>query len=254
MWMMLQKMKATSWFTSCLCCRLDLRAHYDPRKLTYDPFKTIPYLRPSNVFVRTAPATLIAPHCQLTTYRPSNPLVSTLPRPFSHFSCSCSPFTREPQLFFCFPGMADDALRLGPVICISCELKNQIERSGSSCTVTICGNEKRKTRQTQTNPGRPANPPARFAFRLANNGEATADRGQSPNKKQQTPIATRQRGKAPSMPYQKTCKETQNELRTSTMSNRRKDSCAATLKMMKRWNSLYIRKFILSESSQVCFF
>ena len=153
MWMMLQKMKATSWFTSCLCCRLGLRAHYGPRKLTYDPFKTIPYLRPSNVFVRTAPATLIAPHCQLTTYRPSNPLVSTLPRPFSHFSCSCSPFTREPQLFFCFPGMADDALRLGPVICISCELRKRIERSGSSCTVTNCGTE--NTENKTKNPNKP---------------------------------------------------------------------------------------------------
>ena len=34
-----------------------------------------------------------------------------------------------------FPGMADDALRLGPVVCLSSELKNRIERSGSNCTV-----------------------------------------------------------------------------------------------------------------------
>ena len=49
-----------------------------------------------------------------------------------------------------FPGLADDALRLGPVIRINRELTKRIERSGSNCTVKNRGNEPNKQNRKKT--------------------------------------------------------------------------------------------------------
>ena len=57
--------------------------------------------------------------------------------------------------------------------------------------------DKRNRKRPETkNTQRPANPPARFAFRLAKNGETT----EGPNKNNHTKIATRHKGNPPSMP------------------------------------------------------
>jgi hypothetical protein len=52
-------------------------------------------------------------------------------------------------------------------------------------------NQTIKTEKRPENQTTQDDPQIRFAFRLANNGEVTAERGQTPTKNNHTPIATR---------------------------------------------------------------
>ena len=108
------------------------------------------------------------------------------------------------------------------------------------------GKQDQKPKQTQDDPQIPQ-PDLRFATQTTAKQQQNGARAQTRTNKHQLPPD--REGKLPlQYAISKTCTQTQNELRTS--SNRR----GLHWKMMKRWNSLYIRKFILSESSQVCFF
>jgi hypothetical protein len=95
------------------------------------------------------------------------------------------------KLFF-FPGAADKAQRLGPEIGLN-NIKVKFEHIlGSSCTskTKVAIDNKNKTHT-----GRPANPPARFAFRLARKQQSNSRPGPEPKTKQTTQMPPGQRGK-----------------------------------------------------------
>ena len=126
--------------------------------------------------------------------------------------------------------MADDALRLGPEICISCELKNRIERNGSNCTVTKCGIE--ITKHKTKNPNKPRTTrksPSQICVSPRKQWRSNSRTGPEPKQEQPNTNCHQTERESSLYAISKDLHRNSNELRTSTMSNRRKDSCEATL-------------------------
>ena len=86
---------------------------------------------------------------------------------------------------FFFSCVADNALGSVPYNCVSSE---NLRIKGHVWPVRMANQCKPKTRHTKTKPKRPANPPARFAFRLEKHSETTKN-GARPNRNTQQRFA-----------------------------------------------------------------
>ena len=121
-------------------------------------------------------------------------------------SCSVRSLGGAKGMIFFSSGLADHALRLGPYM----------RRSGSQKhlymdTVGLMQNGKssQQTAQEHQNKRRPANPPARFAFRQKANSKPKSERGKSTTETTTQQICQRHSGKVPLCHKSKTCR---NEL------------------------------------------
>ena len=99
-----------------------------------------------------------------------------------------------------FPGSADKAQRLGPGSWINADYTNKDKLSVQ--TVQKSRLWHKNTNEENDKNGRPANPPARFAFRLASKtAKQQQTGGQSSNNPNKTQCHRGRGGKKPSMPY-----------------------------------------------------
>ena len=138
-----------------------------------------------------------------------------------------------------------------PYIALHCKL-NAMVQTVQSKFVAMTEQTKQGKAQKPKKSGRPANPPARFAFRLTKNGETTRERGQGPTKTT-TQKLPRDRGNHPSMPLRNACTVTKTNSKLPQWVSGERTAVRQNNKLVQLWNRLYIRKFILSESSHVCF-